>query len=654
MLLIQIAVVNSRLVDPPLEGPFQPAARADQQGLLHARLLVHQVEQDFLLNLDAVHVKLNAGGETRAVVSHRDVAPLAQRNLLHGLRSQAVVEPTRNHAELQLAVDQVEAIAAVAAVLAVARFALGARDDGAVLGVGPNPSRRREAVLVAELRDVAEVHIALAVEFPAPAHAPFAVRGFPAVEFQALAVERDVRDEIARRLPAFVARARDFLLPLRLRLHNLGSQPLEVRFGAFQARIQLAQALFLLVRRRRNHRRRVAVFEHPAALRNVVEISENLIELALRNRVEFVIVAARAAHRQPQPHGRRRIDAVHHILHQILFRNDAALAVGAMVAIEPGGDDLVLRRMRQQVAGELLHGEPVERLVRIECVDDPVAPAPLNARRIGLVSVGIGVARRVEPANRHALSIPRRAEQPVDESLVCVGRLVAYKRVDLFRRRRNTRQVERDPANQRRAVGFGRRRQAFFVEPRQHKSVDGIRPPSRPRNFGQRRLFRRDERPVPLVLPAFADPPLQRLDLVRRKLLLGVGRRHAPSRIFCGNALIDFAVVEVAGDDPMTPAQVGRRAFRRVEPQAAQPVFRIRPVALVTLVRQNRPNIAVELDFSGCGESRRQQGGQQRQRDMVTHTNNGAFARSCYHLRPCGASPQRLYSATPATRYPWI
>ena len=54
----------------------------------------------------------------------------------------------------------------------------------------------------------------------------------------------------------------------------------------------------------------------------------------------------------------------------------------------------------QQVAGELLDGELVERHVAVEGVDHPVAPAPHDALAVALVAVGVGVAGRVEPARR--------------------------------------------------------------------------------------------------------------------------------------------------------------------------------------------------------------------------------------------------------------
>ena len=63
----------------------------------------------------------------------------------------------------------------------------------------------------------------------------------------------------------------------------------------------------------------------------------------------------------------------------------------------------------QQVAGELLDRELVERHVAVEGVDHPVAPPPHVALAVGLVAVGVGIAGRVEPAGRHPLAVARRS-----------------------------------------------------------------------------------------------------------------------------------------------------------------------------------------------------------------------------------------------------
>ena len=102
------------------------------------------------------------------------------------------------------------------------------------------------------------------------------------------------------------------------------------------------------------------------------------------------------------------VHAVEHRLHAELLGIDAAFLVDHRVAQKAGGDDLVLRGVGQQVAGELLDDELVVGQVAVEGVDDPVAVEPDEARLVLLEAVGVGVARGVEPVAAPALAVVRR------------------------------------------------------------------------------------------------------------------------------------------------------------------------------------------------------------------------------------------------------
>ena len=200
----------------------------------------------------------------------------------------------------------------------------------------------------------------------------------------------------------------------------------------------------------------------------------------------------------------------------------------------------------QQVAGDLLADELVVRLVVVERVDDVVAIAP--GVRVGEVPRRAGrlaVAGDVEPVPAPAFAERGRGEQPVDDLLEGVGRRVVDEGVDLLGRRRQAGQVERDPADQRRA---GRRR----------RPASGPSPRARPGRSGRCRRAARRRRatgghlrlaqrlPGPVLLPellvlrrsacrsttgrvdlrpggAVLDPLRQVGDLLGRELLL---RRH--------------------------------------------------------------------------------------------------------------------------------
>ena len=85
-----------------------------------------------------------------------------------------------------------------------------------------------------------------------------------------------------------------------------------------------------------------------------------------------------------------------------------------MVTMEGGGDDLVAGGVREQVAGELLDGEGVERLVVVEGLDHPIAVRPHRALRVALEAVGIGIAGEVEPLHRHVLAVVRRSHESIE------------------------------------------------------------------------------------------------------------------------------------------------------------------------------------------------------------------------------------------------
>ena len=115
-------------------------------------------------------------------------------------------------------------------------------------------------------------------------------------------------------------------------------------------------------------------------------------EVALGDGVEFVVVAAAAGHRGAQPKGGHRFHLVKNVLHAILLRDAAALAINHVVAIEGRRQPLLVRRLRQQVAGKLLDGEVVVGLVCVQRAHHPIAPRPHIAVGVVLVTVGVGVA----------------------------------------------------------------------------------------------------------------------------------------------------------------------------------------------------------------------------------------------------------------------
>ena len=198
--------------------------------------------------------------------------------------------------------------------------------------------------------------------------------------------------------------ARQRALPLGPRVGRLGLEARELLPGRGELLVELGQLGEVRLGRRGDERRRVEVLERlraqaaqVAALGDVVEVGVDLVELLLRDRVELVVVAARAAQRQPHPHRARRRHPIDHVLDQELLGDDAALAVLAVVAVEGGGDSLLEGGVGEHVAGDLLDGELIERHVVVVGVDHPVT-----------VSATSGAGRRSDTRSSRR-SGPRRA-----------------------------------------------------------------------------------------------------------------------------------------------------------------------------------------------------------------------------------------------------
>ena len=193
-------------------------------------------------------------------------------------------------------------------------------------------------------------------------------------------------------------------LPARLGRRDFGLARLGLPLQVFQPGLERVELFPLCAGRCLDHRGRVAELDRPPVLGDVVEEGEELVEILLCDRVELVAVAAGAGERQAQPDRCRCIDAIDDVLDGVLLGDDAPLAVATMVAIEPGRDPLVEGWRRQQIAGELLDREPVERQIAVVGIDHPVAPPPHDARAVGLIAAGVGVPGRVQPSAGQSLT----------------------------------------------------------------------------------------------------------------------------------------------------------------------------------------------------------------------------------------------------------
>ena len=100
-----------------------------------------------------------------------------------------------------------------------------------------------------------------------------------------------------------------------------------------------------------------------------------------------------------------------------------------------------------------------------------------------------------------------------------------------------------------------------------------------------------------LPAPALRDPFDQPFDFLLRQFVSGINRRHAYRFILGSDATHELALLWMAGDDgPAAFAQIGMRMGFGIESQLAFVVRRIRAMADKTFVRQNRTDVAAEIN----------------------------------------------------------
>ncbi len=288
----------------------------------------------------------------------------------------------------------------------------------------------------------------------------------------------------------------------------------------------------------------------------------------------------------------------------------AALAVRHRVAVERRGDELLVGRIRQEVAGQLLDGELVERLVLVEGADDVIAVEPDGPRRVVGVAGRVGVAGQVEPHPRPVLAERVLRQQAVHHFLVGVGALVGDERVHLGRRRRQAGQVERDAANERFPVRFGRMRQALALQPGQDEAVDRVTDPRLVLDGGRVGPDRRDVRPVRLVLGAGRHPAFQHFLLPVGQGFLRAGRRHHLGRLVPENTVNQLAFIGITRDDG--PLLDGGVALVQAQPGLARPG--VGAVAGEAVLRQDGADVAVVRrrgSLVGAEGGRQEAGGRQ-------------------------------------------
>ena len=189
----------------------------------------------------------------------------------------------------------------------------------------------------------------------------------------------------------------------------------------------------------------------------------------------------------------------------------------------------------------------------------------------------------IEPAEGHAFAVVWRRQEIFDQSGAGFGRLVFLEGGDFFGLRRQTDEIEEEPARERVSVRLWRRLQANLLQALLNEKINAVS------TCGHGWLDRRHVSPVLLVLCALSNPLSKQLLLLRRECLMRLGRGHEIIRVSGKNALDQFALVRFSRDN----RQLGNRLFAHVEAELAFALVLVRPMAKETLVGENRPDIPI-------------------------------------------------------------
>ena len=133
-------------------------------------------------------------------------------------------------------------------------------------------------------------------------------------------------------------------------------------------------------------------------------------------------MALRTLERGSQPDGAGGVDAVEDLVDAALLLVGAGLDISGRRAVEARGDEgigiFLWVSLGQEITGELHDGELVEGEVGVHRADDPIAIGPEIAQIIALKTVGVGVAREIEPRTCPAFAVMGRGEEAVDGARV--------------------------------------------------------------------------------------------------------------------------------------------------------------------------------------------------------------------------------------------
>ena len=351
----------------------------------------------------------------------------------------------------------------------------------------------------------------------------------------------------------------------------------------------------------------------PVEMPFVVDVGKEgpeAIEVGGRVGVVLVIVALGAAHRGAHPGARHAADPVGLVDRAVFLRLQTSFVRRLQEPVVGTRQHRILGMLAlaraDEVAGQLQFREPVEGDVVEECLDHPVAIRGDVVRLVAVVAHRVGVADEVEPPGSEPLGMARRDQEPLDQPFVAVRLGVGEIGIDLRGGRRQTREIESEPSQECERVGVGRRGKAFRLQPREHEPVDPDRRPRRILHRWRTMPLRCHVGPMRGVWGTCGNPLREEFLLRRGEHVVALGRWHHHVGVGLVEAGHEFALLGMARHDrPAAAVEFRDCRVAVVESQAAAAVVLVGPVAGEAVVRQDRPDVPVEVGRSVGG----QQGG---------------------------------------------
>ena len=247
--------------------------------------------------------------------------PAVRRERRLGLHAQRIIEPAFRQPHLHVAFLEIDAVTlGVRRKGRVGRLLDHAGENRAPLrSLRLDPGGERELVEKAEVTDIAAMDEAPAVEHGGRRLPRSGSEGgIPVFKLRRRICPSGAceitgqfvpRSQAIRHRPGGHRRRGDVLLPRVLRGRDARLQFAQPLLGGVELRLEFGQRLLLHLGGRGHDWRRIADLDRPAVLGDVVEKGEELVKLALRDGVVFMVVTARATEGEPEPHGRGRVDS---------------------------------------------------------------------------------------------------------------------------------------------------------------------------------------------------------------------------------------------------------------------------------------------------------------------------------------------------------